>query len=239
MKNDIFLEAVNKVVYEIANAPIRTYPFHHLYIENIFPASFYDLIQSHLPSVDEMPSIEDKTRAKGFDERFVQSFDQSLSRLPQEKYAFWNNFQKAFQGGALPNVFLHKFNSLINERFSDQSGISFYDEFLLILDKEGYSISPHTDAIPKTITSLFYLPNDDSSLNLGTSIYASPTGFTDEGGPHYKRENFHLITTAPFKPNSLFCFFKSNNSWHGVENSMSSGQKRNVLLYDIYYRKNK
>jgi len=77
--------------------------------------------------------------------------------------------------------FLHKFNSLINERFSDQSGISFYDEFLLILDKEGYSISPHTDAITKTITSLFYLPNDDSSLNLGTSIYASPTGFTDEG----------------------------------------------------------
>ena len=105
MKNDIFLEAVNKVVYEIANAPIRTYPFHHFYIENIFPASFYDLIQSHLPSVDEMPGIEDKKRAKGFDERFVQSFDESLSNLPQEKYAFWNNFQKAFQGGALPNVF--------------------------------------------------------------------------------------------------------------------------------------
>jgi len=40
----------------------------------------------------------------------------------------------------------------------------------------------------------------------------------------------------PFVPNSLFCFLKTHNSFHGVEPVGDAHCKRWLLLYDIYAR---
>jgi len=37
-----------------------------------------------------------------------------------------------------------------------------------------------------------------------------------------------------YMPNSAFCFFKTNNSFHGVERLSEKGYGRWLLLYDIY-----
>ena len=58
--------------------------------------------------------------------------------------------------------------------------------------------------------------------------------FTCSGGPHYKKENFNLVYTAPFKDNSAFGFVKTNNSFHGVE-KVKKTSNRWLLLYDIYF----
>ena len=35
-------------------------------------------------------------------------------------------------------------------------------------DGEGYSITPHTDAVAKAVSMLYYLPRDDSGAEMGT-----------------------------------------------------------------------
>jgi hypothetical protein len=84
---------------------------------------------------------------------------------------------------------------------------------------------------------LFYLPKDESQSHLGTSIYLpKDPKFTCEGGPHYSFENFTRVVTMPFKPNALFAFVKTNNSFHGVEPVLDPDTKRWLLLYDVYAR---
>jgi hypothetical protein len=40
----------------------------------------------------------------------------------------------------------------------------------------------------------------------------------------------------PFKPNTLFAFVKTDNSFHGVEPVMDPDTKRWLLLYDVYLK---
>jgi hypothetical protein len=72
---------------------------------------------------------------------------------------------------------------------------------------------------------------------MGTSLYLpNDPNFTCPGGPHYPREQFSRLHTNPFLPNSMFAFFKTNNSFHGVEPVGDPGTKRWLLLYDIFVR---
>jgi hypothetical protein len=100
----------------------------------------------------------------------------------------------------------------------------------LCRDYPGYSIGPHTDGGRDKETYLFYLAKDDSKPHLGTSIYTRE-GFTCDGSKHHPREGFELVTTAPYLPNTGFHFFRTNNSFHGVEPTDSV---RDVLQVNIY-----
>ena len=60
-------EVEQHVVYRIANAQVLTYPFPHFYVEDIFPASFYEELLKSLPSLEEYRSIADSGRVT-FDE---------------------------------------------------------------------------------------------------------------------------------------------------------------------------
>jgi len=82
---------------------------------------------------------------------------------------------------------------------------------------------------------LFYLPPDTSQSHLGTSIYIpNNPAFSCPGGAHHPREHFSRLHTNPFVPNSLFAFFKTDNSFHGVEPVMDPDTRRWLLLFDIY-----
>ena len=112
------------------------------------------------------------------------------------------------------------------------------DEALLVQDITNYKLGPHTDTPHKVITLLFYLPKDTSQSHMGTSIYVpkEPT-FRCPGGPHYPHEGFERLWSMPFLPNSLFAFFKTDNSFHGVEPVRDEGCRRWLLLYDLYEQK--
>jgi hypothetical protein len=56
------------------------------------------------------------------------------------------------------------------------------------------------------------------------------------GGPHHEREHFSLLHTNPFLPNSVFAFFKTDNSFHGVERVFDPNIRRWLLLFDIYVK---
>jgi hypothetical protein len=225
------------LAYKIGNGQISNFPFPHLYIKDIFPWPLYEKIQENIPEPDKLVTISEKRPVKGYKERFVLCFDdQSLSNLDDRKRFFWTNFRNQMLSGSLKNFLISRFFPLISERFKNQNveELEFYDELLLIQDTMNYKIGPHTDSPKKVLTFLFYLPKDNSQKDLGTSIYM-PIDFNLKcaGTAHHPRENFHKIISAPYLPNSLLCFVKTDNSFHGVEKIVTD-EKRWLLLYDIY-----
>jgi len=228
------------VAYKVANAPIQTFPFPHLYINEVFPPEYYAELQRKLPDPQAMRPIAEVRPVKGYNERFVLGFeDADLATLPEDKQAFWKDLRAWLRGGRFANMMLGKFGAFLNQRFQGNKNVQFYDEMLLVQDTTHYKLGPHSDAPRKVITFLFYLPKDESQRHLGTSMYIpKDPQFRCPGGPHYAHENFDRIWTMPFLPNSLFVFVKSDVSFHGVEPVEDPDTRRWLLLYDIYHRVN-
>jgi hypothetical protein len=222
--------------YRTGNAPIQTWPFPHFFVEGAFPDDFYSELRAKLPDPSEMRPIAEVRPVKGYKERFVLGFgDDELAALPPDKNRFWRELRSWLVGGMFANVVLNKFAHYLDLRFKDAPAPYFHDEALLVQDTTHYKLGPHSDAVQKVITLLFYLPGDRSQSHLGTSIYVpKDRAFRCPGGPHYPRELFDRVCTMPFVPNALFAFFKTDNSFHGVEPVADPDCRRWLLLYDIF-----
>ena len=91
-------------------------------------------------------------------------------------------------------------------------------ESQLIRHRAGYFLGPHSDLYTKLVVLLIYLAPDESAAHLGTSLYRpKDPGFTCPNSAHYPFEDFVRVKTAPYKPNSLLAFLRSDVSFHGVE----------------------
>ena len=222
--------------YRVANAAIQSYPFPHFFVEGAFPADFYERLQATLPDPEVMRPIAEVRPVKGYKERFVISLEEDkLAALPAEKRKFWSDLHGWLVGGEFANVVLNKFAPYLDRRFKDVPSPHFVDEALLVQDTTNYALGPHSDAVRKVITLLFYLPRDRSQSHLGTSLYVpKDRAFRCPGGPHYPHDRFDRVWTMPFVPNSLFAFFKTDNSFHGVEPVDEPDTRRWLLLYDIF-----
>jgi hypothetical protein len=234
----MFSDADLQLAYKLGNVPFNMFPYPHFYIPDVFPADYYRRILQHLPDPEAMVPIEKARAVRGYKERFVLGLeDHHLATLPDNKRAFWEELRGWLVGGSFNALLMSKFKPLIDQRFPSTAGVQFYDEGLLVQDITDYKLGPHTDATRKVITVLFYLPRDESQRHLGTSIYLpNDPAFRCPGGPHYNRDQFTRLHTNPFAPNSMFAFFKTDNSFHGVEPVADPDCRRWLLLYDIYVR---
>lgn len=197
----------------IVNLPgtINEKPFPWFHSENAFSPDLFEEMRKKLPS-DYTP-IEKSRNLKGYPERFTA----------QPTDPFWTDLFSRLRDGRLKRA--------LCDRFGVPNPDELTDECLLIRDLAGYQIGPHTDSPSKVITVLFYLPKDGLLVDAGTTIYTpKKMDFTCAGGPHYPFEDFDVYQTMPFKPNSMFAFLKTNNSFHGVPPCEGT---RDVLLYDI------
>ena len=236
----MFSDAELHLCYRFGNAQVNEYPFPHFYVEEAFPAAFYAELQRMLPDPEAMKPIAEVRPVRGYKERFVLPLadDALLQALPDDRREFWTGVRSMLVGGRFANLALRKFSALLDERFQRDPAIGFYDEAMLVQDTTHYSLGPHSDAPRKVITMLFYLPRDMSQRHLGTSIYLPrEPDFRDPGGPHYEHRHFERLWTMPFVPNALFVFFKTDNSFHGVEPVKDPDTRRWLLLYDIHFRR--
>ena len=234
----MFSDAELILAYNVANASIRIFPYPHIYVENVFPPKFYAEIQRNIPDPSAMIPIEQARPVMGYKERFVLEIaGDQVQTLPDTQKTFWKDFSGWLLSGRFLNLMMQKFNPFLQQRFKGAQGLTFHNESLLVEDITKYALGPHTDSPRKVLTFLFYLPKDDLQSHLGTSIYVPRDGtFTCPGGPHYPFDKFQRVTTMPFKPNALFAFVKTENSFHGVEPVTDPDTKRWLLLYDIYVR---
>lgn len=101
----------------------------------------------------------------------------------------------------------------------------------LIRDTEGYQIKPHTDIRAKAVSMLFYLPADDSMDECGTQILKPKSSMTCDGSKRHEWDSFDTVFTAPFVPNSMLAFARSDVSFHGT---LPIGRVvRNQMLFNV------
>jgi hypothetical protein len=211
-------------------------------IDNIFPTDYYQQIRSHFPIDSSLTPINSSGRTSGdlYRHRLVALFnDDDFGRLEPEEREFWSELASWLYNPTFINGVIEHFQLVVNprmQRIATQTGKPpvIRSDALIVSDHSGYAIGPHTDAAHRLVSFLFYLPEDNSQSQLGTSLYApKDKDFTCEGGPHHNSAQFNRIETIEFLPNRLVVFPKTNRSFHGVEQISSNEKPRHLLINNI------
>jgi hypothetical protein len=228
----MFSHATEYVKHRFVECNITETPYPHLQIDNILPADLYEAMMTNKIDERYLATLKELKRVGSAypETRRVLSLKPDMPQLPDSYKVFWQELAVWFLTD-FKNIVLGKFDAHIRSRFGTIPML--YPEALYTYDSTTYALGPHTDSTKKVITLLLYLPKDDTLSHLGTSMYEPiDSKFVCEGGPHHKFDKFRLVKTAPFKPNTLFGFFKTNNSFHGVE-PIKESIRRDLLIYDI------
>jgi len=224
--------------YRIANAPLQHWPFPHFYARELFTPDYYAELQRNLPDPAALLPMDSTGRTRGFRDRFFMKLGEDrLPGVPEAQHQFWRRLAQWAFGGRFGTLVLDKFEAVADERLKNAPDREITDEMLLVHDRTGYKLGPHTDSPSKVVSLLIYLPADERFARHGTSIYLpKDPAFTCAGGPHYPFADFDRLVTMPFLPNSAFGFLKTDRSFHGVERIEEPGVVRWLLQYDLRLR---
>jgi hypothetical protein len=230
------------VVERLRTAEIIPDPYPHYCLDQVFPEDFYESLLRHLPGSAAYQNLFEITTLKLDHFRFRDQRDLSdgwTASLPDELRRFWDGFNDWFLGPELAQAVLESFAGPMRSRFGERSAWPATSvEPQLIRHKTGYFLGPHTDLSTKLVVLLIYLVPDDSRQHLGTSLYRPKNPeFTCPDSTHYPFEDFIRVKTAPYRPNSLLAFERSDRSFHGVEPLAAQDVEtcgRDLIQYVLY-----
>jgi hypothetical protein len=206
------------VLYALRNATVKRWPFPHFFVENVFPWDFYRSMRARLAKKTDFSEAEGRYSGRTFARN---------TEFPELEFMKTSDFLKN-----VAKIFIKEVNVAFKDRKPAECGM--FHDLRFVRDGIGYAIGPHTDAPWKLVSLLFYLPENWSNASHGTALYTpKDRTFRCNGGPHHDFCDFERIYTAPYHPNSCLGFFKTNNSFHGVER-LDKPIERDVLLYNIY-----
>ena len=234
------MSVLSHVISRLREAEVLLDPYPHFCLDNIFPDDYYAAMLRHLPGSASYENLYDVTTLKLEHFRHRDQRDMNdgwTNSLPNEQKEFWDDFDSWFLGEELAQAALHAFPTQMHARFGEQWP-SVSVESQLIRHRPGYFLGPHSDLHTKLVVLLIYLAPDESTAHLGTSLYRpKDPSFTCPNSTHYPFEDFTNVKTAPYKPNSLLAFFRSDVSFHGLEplsenDVQQSG--RDVIQYVLY-----
>src|SRR6267142_6810315 len=118
MEDDMASAAKLQLLYQTANSPILPFPFPHFFVQDVFPAGFYDQLQQNLPDPSALIPIEQARPVRGYKERFVLELKgQYLERIPANKRPFWQDLSRWLVGGNFMQLMLMKFGPQLEQRF--------------------------------------------------------------------------------------------------------------------------
>ena len=111
------------------------------------------------------------------------------------------------------------YQPLLQERLRiDKRNLGLQCEFSSL--NSGTLLKPHTDSTDKFLSCVLYFspPNWDSRWGGGTDVYKpkSEKFNFNWGNKILSLDQMDKVFTCAYKPNRLFFFIKSYNSWHGI-----------------------
>lgn len=229
------------VLDRVAHAELVNDPFPYLVVDEVFPPDYYAQMLEHFPTADSLVPLGQSGRvpSNAYKERHVVLFnDEDFTRLPPAQQAFWAAMAAWMYSDPFVNAFVTRFAEALQPRLAKilaaEGALRTRGDALLVEDHTRYAIGPHTDAPHRLVSFLFYLPEDGSNRDLGTSIYrAKDPDFVCWGGPHHTFEPFERVRTVEFLPNRLLAFPKTERSFHGVEAITRSDVRRRLLINNI------
>jgi hypothetical protein len=210
-------------------------PFPHFYLDHVFPDDYYTQLLANLPSTDVYENLYEVTDLKLSHFRHRNQRDMNAgwtARLPSDLQPFWNSFNEWFLGSELAHAVL---NSFSRERASWPE-VTVESQF--IRHRAGYFLGPHSDLYTKLVVLLIYLAPDNNSEHLGTWLYRpKDPAFSCHESKHYPFEDFIRVKTAPYRPNSVLAFMRSDISFHGLEPLSQTDvatEGRDVIQYVLH-----
>jgi hypothetical protein len=232
-------------VERLRAAEVVAEPFPHFYLEEVFPADYYNELLARLPGGGVYQNLYEVTDLKleHFRHRDQRDFDAGWTEsLPAGTKEFWDAFHEWFLGAELARAVLRSFAEPLRERFGDEAAWPEVSvESQLIRHRAGYFLGPHSDLHTKLAVLLVYLAPDARGEHLGTSLYRpKQPGFRCPDSKHYPFEQFERVKTAPYRPNSLLAFLRSDVSFHGVEPLTEddvNSSPRDLIQYVLYDRR--
>mmetsp|Transcript_12897 Transcript_12897/g.24538 ORF Transcript_12897/g.24538 Transcript_12897/m.24538 type:complete len:409 (-) Transcript_12897:226-1452(-) len=232
----ILPQHVEFTMHRLHSAVTSKNPYEHIVVHDIFHPHVYSCILAHLPK----PGANyGGTLSKGLRNYFPLSegngkllipknfMDSQKAMLAPTFQTFWTEFTRHFAGIKIRDAWINLFRATLSKRFPNLKKSIVAEKFFYRLDMsrdgKNYFISPHTDAVAKVITILYYLPTNSEHPELGTIAYKSKHGVKDDGrGMTWKLEQgdpedeFIPVVEGKFIPNTVFAFAPCKSSWHGV-----------------------
>ena len=227
-------------VNRLREARVLPDPFPHFCLDHIFPDEYYRELLANMPRSASYENLYEVTTLKLDHFRHRDQRDMNAgwtNSLPSEQKKFWDDFDSWFLDDDLAHAVLQTFPAQMRDRFNDDwPPVSV--ESQLIRHRPGYFLGPHSDLHTKLVVLLIYLAPDESTAHLGTSLYRpKDPSFTCPNSTHYPFEDFIKVKTAPYKPNSLLAFFRSDVSFHGLEPLSEDDVQRSgrdLIQYVLY-----
>lgn len=215
---------LERLIQKIQGAKIDTQPSDNFYMEDIFSPEVYKEILMRLPEDHDYDFIDhpDAILPDGRKTRkLLDLTEKNIQRLHPDNQNFWREIHKVVTSKELLDAIVTKFRQKIVAQLGEN-----LPEMVIVpifyRDYPGYRIGVHTDAPFKVATMQFYFPKDESQIHLGTSF-------------HQKIDNqFPILKTNQFKPNSGYAFARTDSSWHSVQQMAAYESIRNTLALTIY-----
>jgi hypothetical protein len=209
-------------VTRLRAAEVVSEPYPHYYLEHVFPREYYQALLRHLPTNAVYENWRAITTYKLDHYQYKDQRDLNegwTKNLHAELREFWNSFDEWFLGPELAQAVLESFAAPLRARFGEGAPWPMISvESQLVRHRAGYFLGPHSDWHTKIVVLLIYLAPDESTLHLGTSLYRpKDKEFSCSASKLYPFEDFVKVKTAPYKPNSLLAFLRSDISFHGVD----------------------
>ncbi len=216
------------LVARIRATPLQTAPFHHIYMEHVFPPADYHRMLDQLPETRRYREFrhQDAMQPDGHSaRRKFYLFPEQIMRLPVRQRAVWQELSRVLRSHELQEAFKAKFQVALERRFRRPiDELSFYPVPILLRDFPGYRIGIHGDSLSKAITVQFYLPPDDAQSTVGTIFHDGRTG-----------EAALRTRSLPFRPAAGYAFpVVYHESWHSVARTSPADGQRDSLMLTYY-----
>jgi len=241
MQENTSVTVLEHLCTAIQTVELSSWPYAHFYLEKVFPDAVFKQVLEMLPDANayfaDNPRIH--TRDDGLVTRNILPLSPpALAGLPEAQRSFWSEIADALIAPQLRKVVFAKLAKDLSRRFrvpADRlDSVPAYPKPALVKDLGGYEIAPHRDTRSKIVTMQFYLPEDLSKADLGTTVYRQRL-FRLKNLVSL-RNRFETIKRFSFAPNSGYAFAVGSRSWHGRETvPMASGERNSLML--IYYAK--
>ena len=238
----MFSDVTSHLVYQVINTPIREYPYPHFFNTSVFPQNFYAKIMKHMPEANNYETLKKQglinvtdNDLKKFERRGVITLhDDKIQLIDEGIRDFWLELAKILMSPDFLIPLFAKFRHWITDEHGELLEIPYTTEISLFRDTEMWEMDPHTDQRNEILGLFFYLPPNDSTSHLGTSVYTpKEPGIAAEEFNRFPRKDFNCAYTAPFLPNSVFGFFRNNVSFHGVDYMKKTGDVRNLMTIQV------
>jgi len=233
----------------VANAELRTDPSPHLFLSNVFPGEFFDALKANLPAnaASYKGWAIGQAAGKTHYQQRKQIYIHNRPMLEKIDFGsdtikdFWLKLQEWFMSEELQPIMLSRFEDELKERFGGsmlpQDG-EVVTNGMINFHEPGYYIGPHPDTKDRIVTAIFYIAEEGAPQELGTHFYR-PKDPTYTSAKHGDFDDFELVGTAPYKPNSAVLFLRTPKSYHGVEpisEEQHSQSDRYVLQYMLIHK---